>query len=329
LTDAGVVGPATWRKLYEVYKGITGNKPTPPANPDDYPGSPLRPGMSGSNVRLIQNYLNHIADVFPSIPKVTVDGVYGPATERAVMEYQRLFHLTVDGIVGPTTWRSIVQQYHLLFEDVYPGVALRVGSRGADVQTMQKYLNVIGTRYPSIPRLTEDGIFGNGTAAATREFQRIFGLASDGVIGPATWDAIVREYRKIATGDRSRQQEEVPPPPPSGVVEYAQSNAGNMTYPGKPLKKGDSGEHVSFLQHQLGSIAGAYNMLPLPDSGGTFGEDTEKAVKAFQQMVGLDADGEVGEQTWAAINDTYWNLTNRDAFISAMGRAIVAMNVLG
>jgi peptidoglycan hydrolase-like protein with peptidoglycan-binding domain len=36
---------------------------------------------------------------------ITVDGAYGPQSERVCREFQRRFGLQVDGIVGPITWR--------------------------------------------------------------------------------------------------------------------------------------------------------------------------------------------------------------------------------
>ena len=190
LTQDGIVGSGTWRALYDAYNSIVGTVPVPPSRPEDYPGTPLRRGSGGDSVKLMQNYLNTIAEVFPDIPKVAADGIFGAMTEQQVMAFQRLFGLTVDGIVGPSTWQSIVEQYHLLAVDTYPGVALRVGSRGSDVQKIQRYLNVISVRYPTIARLAEDGAFGNATAASVREFQRIFGLTQDGV------DVIIGLYPK-------------------------------------------------------------------------------------------------------------------------------------
>jgi len=97
LTPDAVVGTGTWRALYDAYHGIVGNVPVPPANNEDYPGYPIRPGTSGNAVKLMQNYLNTLAEIFPSIPKVTADGVYGPMSQQQVMAFQRLFGLTVDG----------------------------------------------------------------------------------------------------------------------------------------------------------------------------------------------------------------------------------------
>jgi len=308
LSQDGVVGPATWRALYDAYNGAVGNGPNIPNRPEEYPGYPLRQGSSGNSVKLIQNYLNAIADVFPEIPKITADGIFGPATASAVREYQRLFHLTVDGIVGPSTWNSIVEQYNLLDLNTYPGTALRVGSRGQDVMKMQRFLNLISTKYPTIPKLMEDGIFGNGTAAAVREFQRIFGLGQDGVIGLNTWNAIVREHNKISGG-------------PTGNFE-------SPVFPGTALRRGSSGDNVRLMQNYLNNLSNHYG-LPRIVVDGSFGQSTENAVKAFQQMVGLPADGIIGQDTWKAISDSYWNLTNRDAMISAMGRMIAGKMIMG
>jgi len=151
----------------------------------------------------MQQYLNAIAAVYPSIPRLTVDGVFGPATQNAVLAYQRLFGLTADGVIGPTTWNSIVARYNSLPTapptpgPAFPGTLLRVGSRGTDVALMQRFLNDLAAVFPSIPRLTADGIFGPITQSAVLAFQRQFGLTADGIIGPNTWNAIVREHAKL------------------------------------------------------------------------------------------------------------------------------------
>lgn len=80
----------------------------------------------------------------------------------------------------------------------YPGTALRIGSRGNSVLTIQEQLNVISNAYPRIPKVAEDGVFGQGTETAVREFQEIFGLTPDGVVGFNTWYKISSIYVAVS-----------------------------------------------------------------------------------------------------------------------------------
>ncbi|QXE03172.1 peptidoglycan DD-metalloendopeptidase family protein [Terribacillus sp. DMT04] len=61
-----------------------------------YPGSYIRTGSRGENVRKIQRAVG-----------VTVDGIFGPNTRQAVINFQRNNGLGVDGIVGPETWNKL------------------------------------------------------------------------------------------------------------------------------------------------------------------------------------------------------------------------------
>ena len=79
--------------------------------PESYPGTPLKLGSTGPDVRTIQNQLNNISRNFPAIPRVATDGVFGPSTEASVKAFQNAFHLTPDGIVGLGTWYRISQVY--------------------------------------------------------------------------------------------------------------------------------------------------------------------------------------------------------------------------
>lgn len=76
----------------------------------------------------------------------------------------------------------------------WPGYNLSQGSTGDKVRQMQEQLNVIAGAYPAIPRVTVDGIYGPGTAAAVREFQSVFGLPVTGVVDYATWYRISEIY---------------------------------------------------------------------------------------------------------------------------------------
>ncbi len=79
--------------------------------PSSWPGYNLQVGSSGEKVRQMQQQLNVISDAYPLIPKIAVDGIFGPATEEAVKTFQQVFKLSPDGIVGFNTWYKISEIY--------------------------------------------------------------------------------------------------------------------------------------------------------------------------------------------------------------------------
>lgn len=79
--------------------------------PVSFPGENLTIGSSGNNVRTIQRQLNVIADTYSAIPKVAVDGIYGPATADSVKAFQKIFNLPQTGVVDLATWYQISQIY--------------------------------------------------------------------------------------------------------------------------------------------------------------------------------------------------------------------------
>ena len=103
LSVDGIIGPATWNSLYNVFLGIANT--TGLAIP--YPGYLIREGSRGDNVWLMQEYLRRISQRYP-IPTINADGIFGPATKAAVIAFQRLFGLVPDGIIGRNTWDRIV-----------------------------------------------------------------------------------------------------------------------------------------------------------------------------------------------------------------------------
>lgn len=79
--------------------------------PSSWPGYNLTIGSSGEKVRQIQQQLNRIAQNYPAIPRITADGIYGPATAQAVKTFQGIFNLPPNGIVDFPTWYSISNVY--------------------------------------------------------------------------------------------------------------------------------------------------------------------------------------------------------------------------
>jgi peptidoglycan hydrolase-like protein with peptidoglycan-binding domain len=109
---------------------------------------------------------------------VAVDGIFGPRTKAAVEAFQRSNGLAADGIVGPRTWPKLVVQ-------------VRRGSTGDAVRGVQEVMKFHDQSNGEGPRVHVDGIFGPRTDAWVRGFQTAVGTASDGIVGPITWRALV------------------------------------------------------------------------------------------------------------------------------------------
>ena len=75
--------------------------------PLSYGGEVLTLGSEGEAVRTIQEQLNRVAGNFPAIPKIPADGIYGPSTQAAVTEFQKIFHLPQTGSVDFAGWYEI------------------------------------------------------------------------------------------------------------------------------------------------------------------------------------------------------------------------------
>ena len=109
---------------------------------------------------------------------VAVDGNFGPATEAAVKAFQQGAGLTADGVVGPQTWPKLVVQ-------------VKKGSSGDAVRGVQEVIKFHDQSGGEAPPVQIDGIFGPRTDKWVRGFQTAVGTASDGIVGPITWRALV------------------------------------------------------------------------------------------------------------------------------------------
>lgn len=79
--------------------------------PASWPGYNLSTGSSGDKVRLVQDQLITISDVYSAIPTITADGIYGPRTAEAVRVFQSIFGLPQTGVIDYRTWYKISQIY--------------------------------------------------------------------------------------------------------------------------------------------------------------------------------------------------------------------------
>ena len=286
LTVDGVVGRVTWTEVYDQFRSIQSDNGTPNA----YPGTALREGASGQNVRLVQFWLKIARTVYSSLSNVTVDGKFGSATAAAVRRFQTYFGLTSDGVVGRTTWNKLYEVYNdiankLLSSSLrpgeYPGV-LRNGSSGTAVRELQFYLYLMSAYESSIPAIAIDGQFGASTEAAVRAYQRFAGLTVDGIVGRTTWNSL---YDKASTLRAS-----------GPVVTLKR-----LPYPGTPLTVGSSGSAVLYYSLLLQRIAYYFDSVENPPLSDQYTDETAAATRSAQALLDLPQTGTADADTWTAV----------------------------
>ena len=275
--------------------------------PQSYPGSPLRQGSTGAAVFTLQRQLNRITKDYPFLGLLTVDGIFGRKMTETVKKFQKQFNLTADGVVGRSTWYKISYIYvsvkdlaELTSEgETFSGTlpdgswnlgssVLKQGSTGSEVEQMQFWLSTLAQYESSIPSVTVDGVYGSGTAAAVRAFQRLYGLTVDGIVGLTTWTELYDQFRSIQS-----------------------DNGTPNAYPGTPLREGSSGQNVRLVQFWLKIARTVYTSLANVTVDGKFGAGTAAAVQRFQRYFGLTSDGVVGRITWNKLYEVYNDIANK------------------
>jgi peptidoglycan hydrolase-like protein with peptidoglycan-binding domain len=141
------------------------------------PGQPtIQQGATGDAVKRLQRALRRTPNL-----SIVVDGVFGPATHAAVLEFQQGNPpLVVDGIVGPHTWAAL--------PDGGPMPVLKEGSTGPVVSSLQTILTNGADQWGGVTPQGIDGIFGPHTKAAVEAFQSWGHVGVDGIVGDQTWD---------------------------------------------------------------------------------------------------------------------------------------------
>lgn len=174
----------------------------------------------------------------------------------------------------------------------YPGTPLRAGDFGADVVTVQVALNRVSQSYPAIPKIVPvDGVFGRSTEDAVIEFQTIFNLSADGIVGQATFNKLILLYVGLLKLSELSS-------------EGQQLFSGSIQYPDL-IGQGSTGESVSTLQFYLSVLAEFIPQIPAVEITGEFNQQTRNAVTAFQQYEGIQQTGVVGTLTWDLIYREY------------------------
>lgn len=288
LSVDGIVGKATYYKISFVYVAVRKLAELGSFGHLQYlytgawQGRVLRYGDRGVETQLMQYYLSSISLFYPEIPTVSIDGRFGNGTQNAVIAFQKRFGLIRDGLVGQATWERIYEVFTSIENELpsgttpppYPGFPLRLDSTGDSVRTLQQALNTLSRQYTTIPRVSEDGIFGMDTQNAVREFQRLFNLFVDGIVGETTWNLIFSTLSNLST---SLQVED--------------------------------DETVAQVQHQLSYVASYYpKQMHQVAITNTMDAATRSALLAFQSMMGIVEHGELDQTTHNLLQQMYEEL---------------------
>lgn len=322
LTVDGIAGPKTLKLLYLISTTPAPTAYVPPAaTPTPAPTAitaknvtVLSMGSKGTAVVSLQYRLIELG-YYTCVP----DGVYDADEVIAVREFQRKNGLAIDGIAGLNTQVLLYSDAALPATTVplytaAPNVTptpiiisnatqapslqpLNPGDKGDLVKALQTKLKELGYYTGAI-----DGIYGSGTEAAVRKFQRANNLSVDGQAGVLTLTRLYTSGSVVSAATAT-----VKPTATPAATAAAQSTGAlaNVTL----LKQGDKGTAVKALQERLKELG------YLASADGIYGPQTYNAVVNFQKRNGLTADGVAGKMT---LN----RLTSSSA-VSAVGSSLL------
>jgi peptidoglycan hydrolase-like protein with peptidoglycan-binding domain len=212
------------------------------------------------------------------------DDRYTSLTSSSIKAFQKRAGLGITGIADLTTQQRLAASTAPRTSQSY-----RRGSYGDAVKRIQQRLIALGHLGGQA-----DGRFGPVTETAARAFQKKYGLAVDGVIGP-------RSLARLYYSDTGA------PPLNGGSGSSVTPVADSPTQPtddiltaptlAASLRRGSRGTVVKQVQMRLIQLG----YLPTGSADGSFGPMTEKAVLAYQKKAGLEVDGIVGRLTIASL----------------------------
>ena len=240
--------------------------------------------------------------------------IYSETTAQAVKLFERKNGFEMDGVLTQ-------YEYDLLMSDEAAKYSVSLGDEGTDVSELQRRLVELGY----LQDVT--GEFGIYTQKAVKAFQKANNLSADGTIGQETREMLYSDEAKakaLSYGDTAEilktYQERLKKlnyyngaingifnselrdavkafQNKNGLIADGAIGATTaellMSDEAQPssYSLGDSGDMVKKIQQRL------VELKYMTGATGYFGENTETAVKRFQTINGLKADGKIGEKT--------------------------------
>ena len=302
LPQTGVADEITLSRLYEEADIDDAPVVSESIGPAYASGTTLRRDSTGSAVRKLQEDL-HELDFYDGV----ISGKYGGLTQEAVRLFQKKHGLDADGIAGPKTLKKIASLMGENTESKIPtigsilspalqtgAITLRHGMQGDAVEKLQEDLDELDYYTGSVT-----GKFGNLTKEAVRLFQRDYDLTSDGIAGPKTLAKIRNVLSGVEESETDEEDKEesanagttVTVKPSVSLDEVSKLNT-EVT-----LRRGSRSGYVTRLQKALTALGYFTDKCD-----GSYGNNTEEAVKLYQKAKGLTDDGVAGRATLRAIN---------------------------
>ena len=302
LPQTGVADETTLSWLYEEADIDDAPVVSESIGPAYASGTTLRRDSTGSAVRKLQEDL-HELDFYDGV----ISGKYGGLTQEAVRLFQKKHGLDADGIAGPKTLKKIASLMGESTESEIPAIGsilspvlqngtttLRHGMQGDAVEKLQEDLDELGYYTGSVT-----GKYGNLTKEAVRLFQRDYDLTSDGIAGPKTLAKIKSVLSGVEESETDEEDKEesanagttVTVKPSVSLDEVSKLNT-EVT-----LRRGSRSGYVTRLQKALTALGYFTDKCD-----GSYGNNTEEAVKLYQKAKGLTDDGVAGRATLRAIN---------------------------
>ena len=174
----------------------------------------------------------------------------------------------------------------------YPGFPITLGSANDLVRILKIQLNRISQNYPAIPSISDlNQYFTVEMENAVKKFQNIFNLDETGIVDKATWYRIKYIYNAVKKISDIYSE---------GITqEEAELLFGNA------VGIGATGSAATTTNYLLGVITYFDPSIPVLNPSGTFDQNTEDSVKAFQQKYNLPVTGTVDILTLKTLFDVY------------------------
>lgn len=154
------------------------------------------------------------------------------------------------------------------------------------IHNLQVFLRAISRRYPEIPDVLPDGVYGEATVNAVKAFQNKFLLSPTGTTDYSTWDHIVRVYKELEKENTARNL---------------------RIYPEGGLNFEDDSymATIMIMQSMMLALSQRFSNIPPVTVNGVVDEETHRSIQAIQYASGLNPDGNITRTFWNYLSAIY------------------------